>query len=179
MYKSDLWWPNNLIQYKILYKYRLNTISALETFGLSHNPGIRSWLLDRIVFHLGLRTTTSLRKQNWETISSNNHGSTLIVWGGGRSNWPCKAKFCEKCPCVHKNSTALIKLISLYFTQILLGLSIKWRTWPNASCWSWISSSRWIKPGLWNYWICVMVLILYGNSEIGAHVKSNIRFWSV
>ena len=40
---------------------------------------------------------------------------TLIVLGGGQDR-PCDAKFIEMGPCLHNNSTALLKQISLFTT---------------------------------------------------------------
>ena len=36
------------------------------------------------------------------------------IWKGGGQDMPCEAKFSEKFLCLHNNSTALIKQISLF-----------------------------------------------------------------
>ena len=45
---------------------------------------------------------------------------TLILFGGGGGIGPCDAKFREKCPCSHNNTTALIKQIFLFDTAAVI-----------------------------------------------------------
>ena len=54
-----------------------------------------------------------------------------MYWGQGE---PCDAKFSEKFPCSHNNTTALLKQISLFDTAIVMTnipkVSIKNYFWP-------------------------------------------------
>ena len=34
--------------------------------------------------------------------------------------WPCDAKFSEKCPCLHNNNMTIIKKISLFDTALVM-----------------------------------------------------------